>query len=80
MILRNINIVSYALTVPTLALTIGLLIRMLVLKTWRIFCEIIVICVLLFLCQTANIVGNQLCYTYYLRLYEDGDLNLNFAK
>ena len=54
---RQLEIASYALTVPTLALWICLLIRMLILRDREKFSALIVICILMILSLIGSIVS-----------------------
>jgi hypothetical protein len=61
---KHINFVSYGFYVPTLALWIGLLGRMLISKDREKFYGLIVISVLMIVALIASIVYWQLYYTY----------------
>ena len=71
---KDLDIASYALFTPPLALWIGLLARMLISKDRDKLTPLIVISILMILYSVAWIVYYQLEYTYNDRFY-NGDLN-----
>ena len=73
-VFKDLDITSYALNFPPLALWIGLLARMLISKDRDKLTPLIVISILMILSLGANIVYYQLVYTYNDRYY-NGDLN-----
>jgi hypothetical protein len=70
---EQLDTASYALTLPPLALWLGLLARMLISKDRNKLTPIIVISILMILSLVASMVGWQLFYTYYDR-DNNGDL------
>lgn len=61
--LKNINIASYSLTAPTLALSIALLLKMLISSDRGKFWGLIIIWLLMIISWIASMAGNQLSYT-----------------
>ncbi len=71
---KELDTASYALNVPPLALWIGLLPRMLILKDRDKLVPLIVISIPMILYSVANVTDWQLVYTFNDRKY-NGDLN-----
>jgi len=78
--LKNINIASYALTAPTLALSIGLLLRMLISSDRGKFCRLIIILILMIISWIASMTGNQLAYNFAIEYYDGEQQISDFAK
>ena len=68
---KHIYIACYILCIPTLALWIGLSIKIIVLKQTDKFQALVVICFLMVVAQLFQVAGWQFLYLYYFKSYKE---------